>query len=265
MNNFANLVPNHEYRRGTDSCRLCVCELSIVIFAVCASVMIAPGRCHDTMTTPRSEWVVIHHVGLNFSRRRFSGLRSGSHASRLSQCIGVRLVVRVVEATDVLRILREFLVSDQRCWGRTQCCTDRWSYKRTPGRRNTTARSRAEAALRAVVTDRLSAWLYDNQHDASQLARFPARSINLLYLLSCSSGNSWKDKDDTQWTNCPLPLSLRFSISDAVLSQSTSHLEKDCLTRTEDREQEMTVQGECSSEFDSGFKEPRKSSATSLQ
>ena len=101
----------------------CICELSVVIFAVCEKsvvtrdswqfvvilglsyVMITPCRSHYTIPTPRSEWVVINHVSLNLSYRVLPGLWSGSHTSRLPQLICVILVVRVVEATDVLEIV----------------------------------------------------------------------------------------------------------------------------------------------------------------
>ena len=145
MNHLAFPVPNHEFWRITDSYGLNVCELSIVVFVHCEeskitrdywyfvvifglpSVMITPRHSLDTMTTSRSEGAVINHVVLNFTRRLVLWLSSGSHASRLSQCICVGLVVRVADVADVLRVLRGIILSFlarpnfQRCWDRTRC------------------------------------------------------------------------------------------------------------------------------------------------
>ena len=130
MNNVASRVPNHEYGCGANCYCFCICELSVVVFAVLKKnwhfvvilglsfVMISPCRSHCTITTPRSEWVVIKHVSLNFSCRGLRWLWSGCHTSRLLRLICAVLVVRVVDAKDVLEII---------CW-------ILWSYGLMPRR-----------------------------------------------------------------------------------------------------------------------------------
>ena len=54
---------------------------------------------------------MISHLSLNFQRRRLPWLWSGSHISGLAQLICVFLVVRVIEATDVLKIVSSILRS----------------------------------------------------------------------------------------------------------------------------------------------------------
>ena len=63
-------------------------------------------------------FLVPNHVRLNFSCRGLPWLWSGSHTSRLLQLIRDVLVVRVVEATDVLVIVCWILWSDKLIPGR---------------------------------------------------------------------------------------------------------------------------------------------------
>ena len=133
MNHFASLVPNHEYGCGTNCHRLCFCELSVVVFAVCEKSVVLPQPLHNNSTK----------IGMGSDQ----SYEPQHHLSRASlvvvwlsylqtppappQLICIVLVVRVVEATDVLdpAVLRAEARPPERVashdFHRTLCVSDR--------------------------------------------------------------------------------------------------------------------------------------------
>ena len=71
------------------------------------------------ITAPRSKWIKINHMRLNFPCRKLSRLWSGSHTSRLAQLISVILVLRVP------KVYRIEIVYNTICWNLQ-------SYRRKP-------------------------------------------------------------------------------------------------------------------------------------
>ena len=119
MNHLASVVPNHEYGCSAQYCCLCFLEFSfLIISAICKETRshMEPLALHENLRLVRHQDRYDRSYDRSYEpqlpvSKTFLVVWSGSHTSRLAQLISVILVVRVIEATDVLKIVCSVLRS----------------------------------------------------------------------------------------------------------------------------------------------------------